>query len=542
MMRRRFEYVFLLAALLGSVTASAEQRVVLESGTVLTGDVAFNGGEVVVKIGGAELQLPLSQVNEIAPAGDAPVAPAEVTDAIRAERMVANWLEARALSSNGGGLFNGLLAEAYRLDPGNPRVAYWYADSLLLNGMGVGARTVVESHREAIAEAYPVVLPQLEKRIAERCQLEEAPSDFVAAVDRLNKEMGSQSQLQGDSYLIASAFRLLDQEGEPIGKSSFRVDGNGNNESVEAFGQGYYVCTYTIRRNSGTRRCVLSCTDAELEQGKELDVDGSVLSVKMLGDLTVRRRDPSDLVKTAIKVLDAEGEALREATVTIYASSRSSSSASRKVVISDAEGLAESELYPGRYRLTVHAPGYTPVNSSLNVTGGKTREHKIQVQLDKVLQGEVRIAWRVLDAQRGAKGEVQESRFPMTQAGFMGHSHGMEWLRVTQLRKKLLAHIGNGHYGPMAGLGNSWIRKSDKLGFGELDFDEFEKLKFELKERPKPPSNPIPHNGAMTFEMEPGVAYFGTTLSMNRIYRGGNNEPGLVQYKLMFFTNAQQEE
>src|SRR5712675_1170375 len=55
----------------------------------------------------------------------------------------------------------GLLAEAKRLAPDDPSVAYWCASTLVDAGYGKAANEVFTPRREAIAKAYPGLADQL---------------------------------------------------------------------------------------------------------------------------------------------------------------------------------------------------------------------------------------------------------------------------------------------------------------------------------------------------------------------------------------------
>lgn len=162
-MKRLRCILFGVALLVAPPHLLAEQEVTLKSGATFIGNVTIDGDAVVVEIDDAPLRVPLAEV--------AAIAPLDSGHKQQARRLLMAALEAR-LMNNSGNEALGLLAEAARLDPDDPRIAYWYARSLVDAGFGKAAGEVLESRREEIAKTYPGMSDQLAAQIKGRLELE----------------------------------------------------------------------------------------------------------------------------------------------------------------------------------------------------------------------------------------------------------------------------------------------------------------------------------------------------------------------------------
>ena len=91
----------------------------------------------------------------------------------------------------------GLLAEAKRLAPDDPSVAYWCASTLVDAGYGKAANEVFAPRRDAIAKAYPGMAEQLAARIKRRADMERMPMELVKRIDELNATASRQAPRTG---------------------------------------------------------------------------------------------------------------------------------------------------------------------------------------------------------------------------------------------------------------------------------------------------------------------------------------------------------
>ena len=192
-----------------AATAHGEQQVKLQNGATLIGNVSMEGANLVVDIDGAKIEVPFKDV--------AAVTSAKAGGSNQAEQLLFKGLEAQLLSE-GEKKELGLLAEAYRLAPENPHVAFWYARSLANAGNGKAASEVFEPRREAIVAAYPGIADRLASQIEQRLIYEKLPAPLLKRLDEIAAAAEHANPIGAEKTAYAAYFRLVDQADEPIEK------------------------------------------------------------------------------------------------------------------------------------------------------------------------------------------------------------------------------------------------------------------------------------------------------------------------------------
>ncbi len=536
-MRRVLSSWFLLLATLAAADLRADQVVVLRSGAELVGQVSSEGDDVVVRIGAGTLRVPLAEVARIAEEGHD-----GGDDADRAQRLLIRWLETQAAKEDTAAE-PGFLEEAYRLAPNDARIAYWYAKSLVGAGQGRLAKGVLDDHYAAVEEQYPSQAPDLRRRIAKRCELEQRPRPFVKRYDQLNAQLASGAALPGDEVLLAAAFRLVDQKGDAVPEQSLTL--SSSDTKLEVFADGWFLCSYMARRSSRRETVELRLTDPAYD-AKEYKFSGGEDHVRDLGELRAERRGDKDLVKTAFQVLSVEGDPVESARIFIRPSQSAGTEAQTVQLVTTSDGAAAADLFPGVYVVNVYRDGYVPDPQTLRVKPGHSQP--IEVRLQPAINGSVRVVWRIIDpAHKEADGkegdgddQVMNLPFINGQLAHMGFPS--TWLNVRQTKEGLFFFVADQRmmYRPptmQAGAPDeSWTRIAKKKEFDEVELVDLTSLK-ESGEKPQPasvePGRTVPPNLNVTpLVLQPGAIYCGQTPIM--VPGAGPPRVQTLRYKLIF--------
>ena len=396
-------------------TLFAEQIVVTKSGTTLVGTVTFDGDAVIVEIAKGNLRVPLSEVVAVATiATEGGVAAQGPT---QAQSLLLKAAEARLLK-NGGEEAAGILAEAARLAPDDPRIAFWYAGALVDAGEGKAANDVVNRHREAISAAYPNMLNTLTARIEQRLKLESLPRELMNRIDRLNAFAESQPPTGGDQQLFA-AFRVVDQHQTALPAGFFRVECNGHDDKLEAFDDGHFLLVFKQNRGSEGGPCKLTIAEPGYES-RTFEFAASPSEVKNAGEFVVKKYEESARRRVQMHVMDGEGEPISGAEVRLNPQlSRNSSEDDSLSADTDDSGNVEILAYPLEYLYRVTANGMNPEQGMLTVKEASDVP-ETKVTLYAALEGSLRVKWI-----RKIAGEVGESttgeatvEIPAVQRGF----------------------------------------------------------------------------------------------------------------------------
>ena len=234
----KFAYGLFVLVALGAAArpAFAQQEVRLKSGGVLLGSATIDGDHAIIQVGDSTIRVPLANVAEVSAVTKA--------DEPQPRRMLLTALEARILSDADKEVV-GILAEASRLSPEDPQIAFWYATSLVDAGYGKAAQETLQSNLAAIRKAYPGAADQLASRIEQRLAVEKLPIDLVQRLDHLAAH-GRQRESAGsrDQRACYAVFRVVDQRGAPVEVTRNSIQVNGNDEQLEAFTDGYYLLSF----------------------------------------------------------------------------------------------------------------------------------------------------------------------------------------------------------------------------------------------------------------------------------------------------------
>jgi len=374
----------MVAAFCVAAAADGEQQVTLQNGAKLVGEVSMDGSDLVVDVDGAKLKVAFKEV--------ASVTSAKADDANKADALLLKAIETRALAQ-GEKSDVGLFAEAFRLAPEDPHVAFWYARSLVEAGFGKGASDVFEPRREAIAAAFPGVVDRLADQIDERLQREKLPSGLVKRLDQIEESASHVDPITAEMLTYYSYFRLMDQNGTPIETSAFRVQCHGENEDLESFSDGYHLFTYAKRRNFGDSPCRLEVAQPGL-LSEVFEFQGSPRNAKHVGDFQVKRLSDEDRREIVVHVVDPDGKPLPGASVGFTPENQFGRSEGIRPATTSADGEAKLTLYPNHYHCQVSLKDFNPVSQRVVVAADGAPQDTIEVKLYPAIRGAVRVVWR----------------------------------------------------------------------------------------------------------------------------------------------------
>lgn len=519
---------FLLAFLFSMVTVGfvrADEQVTLKSGTRLVGQVTYSSDSksITVKIGESTLSLPMSEVDVIGPVGSTP---SQTPD-----RLLMIALESQLQQGTAAGQM-GLLAEAYRLAPKDPRIAYWYAKSLVDSGFGNAAKQVVDANRQAIDAAYPGMLVSLEHDILQRLNVENLPPDLLKRIDQITASI-DKSPIRNDRIPMFVRFSLVDEGGTPIERKAFRVSANGQDERLETFSQGYYLYSFDGYRNNNPN-CKITVNWPGLES-KTFDLNPSSDFVADAGRLAVKRFSNSDKVSRTIVVIDRNGKPVVNATVHIRANV-SEGDYPAETLKTDANGRVKFTTFPMSYAYSVVAKGYKSEEGGIEFKRGDLED--VQVELYPQMSATIRVAWVVEPLQGEASSISGEAVLEL--GSEVPRPYGMEGgnlLRAVQVKDRLVLQSGPPYFGgPMAPGATSWIRRApaamlnnEPLKFFEsIDLKKIDVLQSQFESAETDSSTNRPPYAPFSILVKQGDVYAG--MFPSRDMRTG--QPALVSVKV----------
>lgn len=540
--------VFISAAfvfcMLAAPTLLAEVEVTLKSGATLVGQVKIDGADAVVTIDNSEVRVPLSEVDTIGSAADSPER--------QSHRLLLTALSARK-TKDGGTEAIGLLAEAARLAPNDPHVAYWYASSLADAGFGQAANEILTKQREAVAKAYPGMIGQLESRIKRRVEMEKMPAGVIERFDALSAELAGQSP-NAEQRQLAVLFRLVDQQGVPIERDDFEIQCNGHETNLEPFEDGYFIYLFKQSRGNGDQQCRLEVMRPGLE-AKNFQFQGSSSQVGTAGTLVAKRYGEEARQPFRVTVSDSSGQPVVGARISLNPVSSGGNTSEHSLSgETDAEGKAEILAFPMKYSYRVSSQSFNPAGGAVEIRAAGGEPSEVKAQLYRAIQATIRLAWKSTSMQGGGT-TSGEATLQVSSDGPPPHQYGQNdtnWIRPIQQKDRLTVQFVDnafGFGGPF-GVSDAWVRvvpaeKAEKEAEGEgekddaegeskqdepkptrleefngLDLEEIDKLKSKL---PQPrllgggqPTGPRP---PMVLEAEAGAIFVGRVL--NRDMRTG---------------------
>lgn len=505
----------------------AEEQVTLKSGARLIGDVSLAGQMVNVKIGDSKLEIPLNEVDLIGPVGTQPKQ--------SPERLLMIALEARAQQGTSAGQV-GLLGEAYRMSPRDPRIGYWFAHSLLDAGFGTPASEVLRSNHQAIERAYPGMTASLVQKIGERIRLESLPPDLIKQIERIGAAAGN-APLRSDRVPMFVRFRLTDSTGQPIEKSAVRVSCNGNDEQLEGYEGGHYLFMFNSYRNNEEPVCQLNVNSPGLES-KQFEICPAADQVANAGDFVVKRFSDDEKVPLTIIVADHAGQRVEKASVILRPEGRGDDNASQTAT-TDADGRAQFKAFPMKYGYTVTAKGLKSESGGVELKPASTDQNEQRVELYPIIAATIRFAWSTTSLQGNSETTTNEATIKVGEGiPPMPYSPDtMNFLRPVQDGDKLTLQSGPPYFGgPMAAAMTTWVRQvpeellkdSPLEYFTGIDLTKLDKLQEEfrpIKTDSASPRGPYPQ---ISFALKQGEVYVGKLTG--RDMRSG--QPTVVSFKV----------
>lgn len=430
----------------------ADQEVTLKSGASLVGKVTIDGDAAVVQIDDSQLRVPLAEVDTIASVDAGPER--------EARRLLLTALEARLMNDAGKEVI-GLLAEAARLAPDDPHIAYWYASSLADAGFGQAASDVLEKQRDAISKTYPGMTDQLAKRIKRRVEMEKMPPALVERLDKLNAAAKQQPE-GAEMRQMFAVFRIVDQDQRPIERSAFQVQCNGQDENLESFDDGYFVFKFNQNRHQNEEPCHVEVVRPGLES-KTFDFSGSSNRVSDAGEFVVHRYDENAKTPFRVWIVDPKHQPIVGAQVTLQATSARGGTTNETLSSeSNAEGRAEILAFPMRYSYSIQAEGFNHSGGTIELKPSAPEAEERQQMLHRAIQATIRLAWESTAMQGGGK-TSGESTLQVDGGPPRPYQYGQDttpWIRPVQTNDRLtLQFIDSpfGYAGPF-GAPEAWLR------------------------------------------------------------------------------------
>lgn len=398
-------------------SAFAQQEVRLKSGGVLLGSATIDGEHAIVQVGDTSLRVPLANVAEISAVAKA--------DQPQPRRMLLTALESRILNGANKEVV-GILAEASRLSPDDPQIAFWYATSLLDAGYGKAAQEALQRNLAAIRNAYPGAADRLASRVEQRIAIERLPGDLVQRLDDLAAH-GRQRESGGSSDQRAAyaVFRVVDQHGAPVQVTRQAIQASGNDEQLEPFSSGYYLFSFFQYSNNQPEPCQLNIRDIGVRQeAVQLRIGESPYQLPQ--EIAVHRFDDGDKRQLLVKAVGRDGKPLKGARVVLTPLSSNGNAGNREIDFkANAQGEASVEAFPGSYQVRVERPGFVSAWENVEIQNDddpQQQEFKLYPQIaaavdvewrwlsmvgNEMLNGEVRAAFSTIS------GMQQQFPFPI---------------------------------------------------------------------------------------------------------------------------------
>ena len=481
---------FVLGLLLFTVAvgpAKAQQQVTLADGTEIVGNVSFADANIVIDVDGVELSFPLSEVTR--------VSSAKAALQNSGELLLFRGLEALASGRENSEAL-GLLAEAYRQAPENPKVAYWFAWCLVESGDGTAASEIFRMQHEEITSAYPHLSKQLAERIKGRLALESMPNQLVKTIDAINAGAANLPPNR-DSETFAAYFRLLDQNERPIAQSDFRVTTSGENQHLEGFADGYFLYTFSRRRTYGASSVKIYISKAGLE-ARQFEFRAKRNGVGDAGVFTVKRFGEEDLQEVALLVVNQNDKPIHGAVVNARPSSGGGYQQNQEAQKTGENGKTTFDLYPGKYSCSAAFSGYVSGSKSLTISATDRPLDLVTIKLFPQIKAQLKIEWRgallaMNNPAAGAMGQTMTGEMNLATGKPSRHYGDANWINLRQKEANLNLHLQNYSYGYGRGIPGQqappfWVGVA-KAGEGEPDkspeelFEEIDLKKLdEMKE------------------------------------------------------------
>jgi hypothetical protein len=442
-----------------ATAACAEQQVTLQTGATMVGSVSMEGADVVIDVDGAKLRVPLKEVATVTSAST------DVTN--QAQRLLLKGLEAQLLYG-GEEKEIGLLAEAYRLAPDDPHMAFWYARSLANAGFGKGANEIFRPRRAAISAAYPGIADHLARQIEQRLITESLPAALVKRLDQIAEAADRSGPFAVEMNAYAAYFRLVDQANKPIKGSSFQISCSGENEHLESFPNGYHLFTFFRQPAYGSDPCRLEVSQPGLVS-KTFEFRGATNGAEDAGVFRVKRLADAERLPVVVKVVDVKGNPLAGATVAFSTTGRLSNQKGVPPVTTTADGRAKVSLFPNSYNCQVVLNEYNPITEAITVATGEKGFMEVEVKLYRAIGATIKVVWRSKMIARPGEpqfqgdavttGEFEQHVGPGGVGSYRGGPYGPPWVRLMQTDDAMQLQFIEQMYFPQPPFGATWVAR-----------------------------------------------------------------------------------
>lgn len=523
--------LFVLAA-----SASAQQQVRLKSGGVLLGAATVEGADAKVVVGDATLSVPLADI-------------AEITAVAKAEeslprRLLTTALEARILSGAGKESV-GILAEAARLAPDDPQIAFWYATSLLDAGQGTAASHVLSQSRAAIDKAYPGFGGQLAGKIERRRKLEGLPAAMLARVDEINA--GPQTVRHSNNNerrLYSAIFRLVDQSGAPVAQNAFSIQCNGYDEQLQVFPGGYGLLTFTRDVHRSDEPSIINVKQLGLKPAR-FELDAAHGQVGELQEFAAHRFGDEDKRMVRIQLVDREGRPVPDARIELEpVTGRGRGVAEPPRAMTGKDGDAVLASHPGGYYARAQAAGFSAGSSDrIDVVVGTGEIVVPPITMFRTVGDSLQIHWRwkpTTPAAEETSGDAMLSLKAMrthAPSNVLGHFQAIQAMQIRdQLAFQMIPFQAGGYapqqFADMISIRELRVKAAEGKSLADATEERFDSIDLtklgDLEKELKPTAFATPHGPAVVIPKS-GRIYICKFPSRDLRL----NQPGELTFKLM---------
>lgn len=473
-MKLTFILVATLTLSVIATTTSAQQQVWLKSGARIVGEAKVQGDNVVVRVGESTITTPLGDVAEIAAT---PIAAETVQ-----RRLLTAALEAKILQGTTA-VVTGILGEAYRIDPDDPQIAFWYATSLMDGGHGKAANEVLQSQGSAIARMFPGDFDRLATRIYDRMAFEKLPSDLIQRIDEINSPSAGEQCRRNQPLRYYALFHLVDQFDRGVQRKSVYVNCNGVDKELEAFRNGYFLFSFTRNHDSENPPCRVSLVEIGVKDAEfELQAVAGGVRGKPV-EMVAHRFEPSELRPIRVIVKNRDGQPIRNATVVLeLASRRGLGNRGKEQRQVDSSGVVQFEAYPLDQLIHVEAPGYKQASERIQLADAPAAEIERTVRLYPEVTASIQVVWMW---RSDAVGDHASGEALITAGKVQQPYEDPHWIRnsirAAQHANRLAINFG---FSPMGGFETRtgekfWLRQIEVESHGDNILAEAVRERFE---------------------------------------------------------------
>jgi hypothetical protein len=493
--------------------ASADELVTLKSGTTLSGKVSVEGDRVTIKLADSDINVSMSEVKSIGAATS--------NHDESAQRLLVIALESRLHNSTAEGLV-GLLAEAYRKDANDSRIAYWYATCLAEAGFIDAAEKIFNAHRKEIELNYPGIADRLSNQILQGRELGKLPLKLRDKINQLNAA-AKLPKVGKQAVPSAVWFRIQDSDGNALSRNNFHIECNASQQQLEPFDNNYFLFMFTpYNDNSSPLDCRLHVNGLNFKPTK-FEFSTSMEHVVGVGEFVVERFKEEDQVQLTVEVVDPKTKPVREAMVMLRTNNQRGGQEGMGKNTNE-DGKVVIDAYPLEYSYNIGAAGYQNASGTWQVTNREGDDNSKRVLLYPNITAKIRLAWKSTTTDHNLQtdhanmlgsGESELLFENGRTAGNFG-SQRLQFLQFFQSDDKLLLSDQNGFFVNEGGArSRGWIRKVANTSedstdvFEKLDLGKLQELKSKFEVPQTVTSRASRRSGVRGVQLKPEEIYAG---------------------------------